>query len=44
MIVVFGSINLDLVFRAAALPREGETVLTDGFETTPGGNRGNEAV
>ena len=32
VIVVFGSINLDLVFRTAVLPREGETVLTDGFE------------
>jgi ribokinase len=44
VIVVFGSINLDLVFRTALLPREGETVLTDGFETTPGGKGANQAV
>lgn len=44
MIVVFGSINIDLVFRAAELPREGETVLTDAFATVPGGKGANQAV
>jgi ribokinase len=44
MIIVFGSINIDLVFRTAVLPREGETVLTDGFSTVPGGKGANQAV
>jgi ribokinase len=44
MIVVFGSINIDLVFRTKALPREGETVLTDGMTWVPGGKGANQAV
>jgi ribokinase len=44
MIIVFGSINIDLVFRTSKLPAEGETVLTDSFLTLPGGKGANQAV
>jgi len=42
--IVFGSINVDLIFRVPSLPREGETVLTDSFATIPGGKGANQAV
>src|SRR5690349_5724410 len=44
MIVVFGSINLDLVARVARLPRPGETLAGDGFATHPGGKGANQAL
>jgi ribokinase len=44
MIVVFGSINIDLVARVAAIPRPGETVLADRYETLFGGKGANQAV
>jgi ribokinase len=44
MIVVFGSLNLDLVFRAHRLPRPGETVIGASFEQHPGGKGLNQAV
>jgi ribokinase len=44
MIVVFGSINIDLVFRPAVLPGAGETVLCDDFERVPGGKGANQAL
>ncbi|PYE52807.1 ribokinase [Deinococcus yavapaiensis] len=43
-IVVFGSVNMDLVARASRLPNVGETVLGDTFETVPGGKGANQAV
>lgn len=43
-IVVFGSVNMDLVARAPRLPNVGETVLGDAFETVPGGKGANQAV
>ena len=44
MIVVFGSINIDLLFAVERLPRPGETVLCPGFETAPGGKGLNQAI
>ncbi len=37
MIVVVGSINLDLIARVDRLPGPGETVSGSGFSTAPGG-------
>ena len=44
MIVVFGSLNVDLVFAADALPRAGETVLCPGYRAVAGGKGLNQAV
>jgi ribokinase len=44
MIIVFGSINVDLVFRMPKLPRAGETVLGEEYFTAPGGKGANQAV
>lgn len=43
-IVVVGSINLDLVFRAHELPRPGETISGHSFRQIPGGKGANQAV
>lgn len=43
-IVVFGSINMDLVVRAAHIPIPGETILGSDFVTVPGGKGANQAV
>jgi ribokinase len=43
-IVVVGSINLDLVARAATIPRPGETLIGDSFLTFHGGKGANQAV
>lgn len=44
MIVVFGSLNMDLIVPVAALPRPGETVLAPGYDRAPGGKGANQAV
>lgn len=44
MIVVFGSINIDMVMRVEALPRPGQTVLCGDYLATPGGKGANAAV
>lgn len=44
MIIVFGSINVDLVSRVAEIARPGETVLAPGYETCFGGKGANQAV
>ncbi|MBL8837115.1 MAG: ribokinase [Alphaproteobacteria bacterium] len=44
MIVVFGSINIDLVFRLPTLPAAGETVLGDSYSVVAGGKGANQAV
>ncbi len=43
-IVVVGSINMDLVVRAAHIPAAGETILGSGFSMHPGGKGANQAV
>lgn len=44
MLVVFGSINADLIFPVPELPRPGETVLTPAFRFEPGGKGANQAA
>jgi ribokinase len=43
-VVVFGSLNMDLVSQVPRLPVPGETILGDRFVTTPGGKGANQAV
>ena len=43
-IVVVGSINVDLVTTAPAVPSAGQTLIGTGFTTTPGGKGANQAV
>ena len=43
-VVVFGSINLDLVIEVAHLPTKGETVIGDRFFSAAGGKAANQAV
>ncbi len=44
MIVVFGSINVDLVFALTSLPQPGETVLGQDYRVVAGGKGANQAV
>ncbi|MEM8861763.1 MAG: ribokinase [Chloroflexota bacterium] len=43
-IIVFGSINMDLVTRTPRLPAAGETLIGHSFVTVPGGKGANQAV
>lgn len=44
MILVFGSINVDLAARVDALPRRGETIHAHGLAVSPGGKGANQAL
>jgi len=44
MIIVIGSINLDLITTVERLPAPGETVPGSGFSTAPGGKGANQAL
>ena len=44
MVIVFGSINLDLVTRVTRFPAPGETVGAESFATYPGGKGANQAL
>ena len=43
MIIVVGSLNMDLVIQSDRIPRPGETVLGRGFKQIPGGKGANQA-
>lgn len=42
-ILCMGSINIDLVMYMDRMPKSGETIVTDNFQTYPGGKGGNQA-
>lgn len=44
MIIVFGSINMDIGTRLRAFPAPGETVLSPAYDMTPGGKGANQAL
>lgn len=44
IILVVGSINMDLVVRTATFPGPGQTVLGENFQTSPGGKGANQAA
>ena len=44
MVIVFGSINLDLIFSVSRIPQSGETVLGPSVRMEPGGKGANQAV
>jgi ribokinase len=44
VIIVFGSINADLIFSLAELPRAGQTLLAREMRIEPGGKGANQAV
>lgn len=44
MLLVFGSLNADMLFKVESLPRPGETVLCPGYELAAGGKGANQAA
>ncbi|MFC4804314.1 ribokinase [Filifactor villosus] len=44
MIIVVGSLNMDLVLRCDRIPKVGETVIGNDFDMIPGGKGANQAV
>ncbi len=43
-VTVVGSLNMDLVVRAPHMPKPGETIIGNDFQTVPGGKGANQAV
>lgn len=43
-IIVVGSINMDLVLKVNHFPSPGETILSDDYQTFPGGKGANQAI
>lgn len=43
-VVVFGSINTDFAFKLEDFPKPGETLLSSGMRSSPGGKGSNQAV
>lgn len=43
-VVIFGSLNMDLVVRVPRMPRAGETLSAHGFLSNPGGKGANQAM
>lgn len=44
MIITFGSINVDFMFKLGEMPQPGQTLLAEGFHTEAGGKGGNQAL
>ncbi len=44
MIIVFGSINMDMNIKTKVFPEVGETVLSQSYTSTPGGKGANQAL
>ncbi|PZP55422.1 MAG: ribokinase [Micavibrio aeruginosavorus] len=44
MIIVFGSLNMDMSVRLEKLPQAGETILSSDYDLNPGGKGGNQAL
>ena len=43
-ITIVGSLNMDLVIRSPHIPKPGETIIGNDFQTIPGGKGANQAV
>lgn len=44
MIIVFGSLNMDMSVRLDKLPQAGETIISSEYDLNPGGKGGNQAL
>ena len=44
MIIVFGSLNMDMVMRLEKMPRPGDTALCPRYQMVAGGKGANQAV
>ncbi len=44
MIIVFGSINMDMFVTTERMPEAGETIVCPGFEMSPGGKGANQSL
>ena len=44
MVIVFGSLNIDLIMQVKHQPHPGETILTSTYDWMPGGKGANQAI